>query len=234
MKIKKLAISTRKWLSRLFFRTNIDSRSRLHPFTSDFGYKRGTPIDRYYIEYAINEYSQHIQGCVLEVGDDTYTEAFSDTPPEKSYILNYTPITGNNVIVGDLTDYDSMPALNFDTFICTQTLNFIYDFPSAIETSYKLLNKGGVFLGTVASVCNISIYDDARWGDYWRFTLSGIKEAFARSKFEVLDLSCHGNLLAAKALLDGFTVEDFNDINLLEYVDPAYPVIISFLCRKTE
>lgn len=232
MNINKLAWSIRRGFSRLLFRADIDSSARLQPLSQNFGYERGTPIDRFYIEKAIQKYSQYIQGMVLEVGGDAYTREFSDTKPEDSFILNYTELAGTNVIVGDLSDYTSLPDVKFDAFICTQTLNFIYDFKSAINSSYELLNKNGYFIGTVASVCNISKHDDDRWGDYWRFTASGIKKAFMESKFEILDISCYGNVLAAKALLDGFVVEDFEDVNLLEHIDPLYPITISFLCRK--
>jgi hypothetical protein len=190
------------------------------------------PIDRYYIKQAIKNYSKYIQGPVLEIGGRDYTENYGNVDPNESFILNYVPMVGNNVIVGDLCDYPSLGGRKFQTFICTQTLNFVYDFKSAIDTSYKLLNHGGYYLGTVASVSNISKYDDSRWGDYWRFTRKGMEKILLDSKFEIIDIRGFGNILAAKAMFDGLVVEDFDQEELLEINDSGYPVIISFLCRR--
>ncbi len=232
MSIKKILQGIFGFLYRIIFRFNLDDQDRVTPMNDSFGYRRGTPIDRYYIQNAIKEYSKEIKGSVLEVGGNDYTMLYSNTSLKDSHILNYTHMDGNNVIVGDLTKHDSLKEQKFDTFICTQTLNFIYDFESAISTSYELLNNGGYFIGTVASVSNISKYDNDRWGDYWRFTEKGIKKALDNSQFQVIDLSGFGNVLAAKSMFDGCVIEDFKNLQLLDHVDPAYPVIISFLCFK--
>ena len=71
----------------------------------NFGYNRGLPIDRHYIGAALAKYSNYIKGPVLEVGGRIYSEKFSDVDPEDSFILNYVPMAGDNVIVGDLCDY---------------------------------------------------------------------------------------------------------------------------------
>src|SRR5688572_7108759 len=46
---------------------------RTTPTASDFGFARGGPVDRYYIESFLNKPRARIGGRVLEVGDDTYT-----------------------------------------------------------------------------------------------------------------------------------------------------------------
>ena len=233
MKIKKIISNLANIINRLLFRSRIDDRERTHPINDNFGYNRGTPIDRFYIRQAIDGYSENIKGTVLEIGGRQYTEAYSKTDPKDSFILNYIPMPGSNVIVGDLCDCSSLEGRKFDTFVCTQTLNFIYDFKSAIDTSYELLNAGGYFIGTVASVSNISKYDNSRWGDFWRFTKKGMEAVLAESKFEIIDIKGFGNVLAAKAMFDGFVVEDFDNNELLNFTDSGYPVIISFLCRRS-
>lgn len=232
MRVKNSISNLVKLFNRLIFRSQLDDQQRTSPINDSFGYHRGTPIDRYYIKQAIDSYSEHIQGSVLEIGGREYTENCGSVDPKHSFILNYVPMAGDNVIVGDLSDYSSLGSYHFDTFICTQTLNFIYDFKSAIASSYELLNPGGYFLGSVASVSNISKYDDSRWGDYWRFTKKGIEAALTSSKFEIIDVRGFGNVLAAKAMFDGLVVEDFDQQDLLEINDSGYPVIISFLCRR--
>ncbi len=40
------------------------------PINANWGYERGTPIDRYYIDGFMNKYASDIRGRVLEVGDN--------------------------------------------------------------------------------------------------------------------------------------------------------------------
>jgi hypothetical protein len=49
---------------------------RLTPLTRSFGYDRGQPIDRYYIEKFLGRQARDIAGHVVEIGDDRYTRQF--------------------------------------------------------------------------------------------------------------------------------------------------------------
>src|SRR6185312_2075371 len=49
---------------------------RTTPIASDFGYARGGPVDRYYIEGFLARHADDIRGRVLEVGDASYTHRF--------------------------------------------------------------------------------------------------------------------------------------------------------------
>ena len=42
----------------------------VEPISDDFGFDRGTPIDRFYIERFLRDNAAAIAGRVLEVGDD--------------------------------------------------------------------------------------------------------------------------------------------------------------------
>jgi hypothetical protein len=83
------------------------------------------------------------------------------------------------VIVADLSKPETLPEGKFDCFVCTQTLNFIYDVKGAIAGAHHLLKAKGVFLGTVAGYCTqVSRYDAARWGNYWRLSESTMGTPF--------------------------------------------------------
>ena len=49
---------------------------RLSPFSRQFGFDRGQPIDRYYVESFLQEHASSIRGRVLEIGDDFYSRQF--------------------------------------------------------------------------------------------------------------------------------------------------------------
>ncbi len=43
------------------------------PLSDDFGFSRGMPIDRHYIEAFLADHAADIRGRVLEIGDDAYS-----------------------------------------------------------------------------------------------------------------------------------------------------------------
>ena len=50
--------------------------ARTTPISTNFGFDRGLPIDRYFIEKFLNGNNQDIRGRVLEIGDNDYTARF--------------------------------------------------------------------------------------------------------------------------------------------------------------
>src|SRR5690606_16767017 len=49
---------------------------RVAPINRHWGWERGVPIDRHYIELFLEEHRASIRGRVLEIGDDTYSRRF--------------------------------------------------------------------------------------------------------------------------------------------------------------
>lgn len=204
---------------------------RLEPVSRCFGMDRGTPIDRFYIEQFLKKSASYIEGNILEVGDSVYAETFGKKI-NRIDILDVALENPKATIICDLTKHELLPQNMFDCFICTQTLNFVYDFRSAIQGSYYLLKKGGVTLTTVAAITQISNYDAQRWGDYWRFTPQGIKlafeEVFGRDNVEI---ESYGNSYAATAFLKGISKEEISE-RKLNYKDADYPIVITLVAKK--
>ncbi|MCT4665489.1 MAG: hypothetical protein N4A45_09680 [Flavobacteriales bacterium] len=201
------------------------------PISNQFGFDRGTPIDRAFIEYFLEKQHKHILGSVLEISESTYSLKYG-SQVTSSEILHYDDKNPNATIVGDLTKSETLPNNRVDCFICTQTLNFIEDFEKGIEGGYHLLKDNGVMLTTVAGLCQISRYDMDRWGDYWRFTDLSIKNAFERvfGKGNV-EIEIYGNVLAATSILHGITAEELTNEELF-YKDPNYQVTIGIKATK--
>ena len=72
--LKRLIMPARRLRGRLAM--SVGRISSADPLCRGFGYSRGTPIDRYYIERFLARQSLAIRGRVLEFGDDTYTRRF--------------------------------------------------------------------------------------------------------------------------------------------------------------
>jgi hypothetical protein len=224
----KIIRSIKKILAKPIVFTN----NSVHPITRDFGLSRGTPIDRYYITSFLQKNKEVVKGSVLEIAENTYTKQF-DSGVTSFEILHVDNSNRKATIIGDLTKPESLPEGNIDCFICTQTLNFIFDYKKAIEGSWKLLKKDGFFLGTVSGLSQISRYDMDRWGDYWRFTDLSIKMLF-EEYFGAgnVHIETFGNVFAANTNLQGIAVEDIEDIRLLDHKDNDYQITIGIRAQK--
>ncbi len=218
-------------VNRKIFSTNWKDFRTVKPISRIFGEDRGKPIDRYYIETFLSENKDLVKGTVLEIGDDYYSK-LNDSGITKQEILHFTADNSNATIVGDLTKKETLPHNLIDCFICTQTLNFIYDFKSAIEGIHYLLNKGGYALITLSGISQISRYDMDRWGDFWRFTPKSAKNIFSEIFGEEnVEVKSYGNVLAAISLLQGISVEELKEEELMFY-DKDYPVTITVKVKK--
>ena len=99
---------------------------RVTPIDPLFGFQRGTPIDRVYVEQFLGEHAADIRGHVLEIGAPEYTNLLG-RGVEKSDVLMATEGNPEATIVADLTNAPQIPDDTFDCAILTQTLQFIYD-----------------------------------------------------------------------------------------------------------
>lgn len=209
------------------------SLRRVTPISDTFGYDRGLPIDRYYIERFLQEHSGTIRGRVLEVGDSTYTSRFgSDAAVERADILDVRADNPRATIVGDLTEPDRFSADAFDCVICTQTLPYIYDVHSAVRTLHRILRPGGTVLATVTSVSRVWTKGDRLYGDYWRFTSRSSRLLFEQVfDSEQIAVESYGNVLAAASFLYGLATSELRR-DELDYNDPDIPLLIGIKARK--
>ncbi len=211
---------------------DLGSLDRVTPVSNVWGFDRGRPADRYYIEGFLADYRTDVHGRVLEVADNTYTVQFGGDRVSHSDILHDAPGHPRATLVADLSKVDQVPAARFDCVICTQTLHLIYDLSAAIQSLYKLLKPGAVLLLTVPGITAISREDMNRHGDYWRFTSAAVRKLF-EARFDEADLriKAYGNVYAATAFLHGLAVEEL-DQKKLDYFDRDYETLIAVRAEK--
>lgn len=215
-----------------FGRVRLGDLRRLSPVSRRFGFDRGSPIDRYYIDAFLSSHSQDIRGRVLEIGDDRYARKYGAGRITRTEVLHVEEGNPQATIVADLTRADHVPSDAFDCIIFTEVLEHVYDVPAVIRTLYRILRPGGVVLATFNGISQISRGDMNRWGDYWRFTnLSASRlfgEVFPRGHLTVVSF---GNVLAAVAFLHGLAAEELTRAEL-DYRDPEYQVTIAVRADK--
>jgi SAM-dependent methyltransferase len=213
-------------------RVSFGSLRRTEPVNREFGFTRGTPVDRFFIEKFLQAHAGDISGRVLEIGDDMYTVRFGRGKVERSDILHAVAGNPAATIIGRLDTGEGLPDGAFDCVILTQTLHCIYDVHGAVRNIRRILRPGGVALVSIPGITQISRFDADRWGDYWRMTPAAVKrlfsEAFAESD---LTLQENGNVLLAAAFLYGLVVEDLPG-SAMEVLDPDYPLVTCVRARK--
>ena len=203
----------------------------LEPVSRTFGFDRGKPVDRWYIERFLAERRADVRGAVLEVAEDTYTQWYGDAEVTQSDVLHHTG-TDVSTIVGDLTTGEGLPTAAYDCFICTQTLPFIYKVHAAVRGMHKVLKPGGIVLATVPGMSQISREDKRDWGDWWRFTSQGTRRLFEET-FDDVQVAAHGNVLSAAAFLYGYAAEELSEQELA-HRDDDYELVITVraTCRR--
>lgn len=202
---------------------------RTTPLSELWGFDRGTPVDRHYIEAFLEEHRGDIRGRMLEVQDSGYTDRFG-SGVEAREVLDVDPANPKATIVADLAAADAIPADAFDGFILTQTLHLIYEVRSALRHACRILRPGGVLLATLPSVSRIS--RGAADSDYWRFTPASagalFGEAFGPDRVTVRG---YGNVLAGIAFLSGMAREELSPEELAAR-DEHFPVIVGVRAVK--
>ena len=210
---------------------NMGDFDRVTPFNTQFGYDRGGPVDRYYIENFLEQQKSFIAGRVLEIGDNEYTLRFGGERIAQSDILHVDEKNPKATFVGDLSNAPHLPDNAFDCIILTQTLHLIYDYVSAIKTCYRILKPGGRLLLTVPGISHI---DQDKWKDIWlwSFTNTSISKILAEVfPTDKTTITTHGNVLVATAFLYGMGLPEIKK-KKMDYCDPHYQVIITACAIK--
>ncbi|MCU1294691.1 MAG: glycosyl transferase family 2 [Bryobacterales bacterium] len=200
------------------------------PISLAFGWDRGRPIDRYYIENFLAGRTADIKGRVLEVGDDAYSRRYGGSKITRQDVLHLDVKHPNASLVGDLTQPDVLPDRAFDCILVTQTLHLIFDLEQAVKRLHAALRPGGILLLTVPGISQI---DRGEWGDNWCWSLTAvsIRKLFEPHFGPELEIKAYGNVFAATAFLQGAALEEV-DRAKLDIYDPAYPVTITLRARK--
>lgn len=210
---------------------NLGSLNRTKPFSTQFGYDRGGPVDRYYIENFLEKNKSRIRGRALEIGDNEYTLRFGGNAVTQSDILHIDDSNKQATFIGDLSNAPQLPNDAFDCIVLTQTLHLIYNYKDALATCFRILKPGGTLLLTVPGISHI---DQGEWKDIWlwAFTQASIKRLLAEVfPTEHTTVDTFGNVLAATAFLYGMGLPEVKKAQLDE-TDPHYQVIITACAQK--
>jgi SAM-dependent methyltransferase len=238
--LRRLPAPARRALRRrLRRRVRFGSLRRLTPLSAVYGFDRGLPVDRYYIEAFLARFASQpgyaagaIRGRVLEVGGREYADRFGPGA-ERVDVLHGGPGNPEATIVGSLTDEECLPAGAFDCIICTQTLHVIFDTRAALRTLHRALKPGGTLLLTAPGITRSCLPDRDAWGDWWRFTSLSLRRLLDELfEAEGVHVEAYGNLLAATAFLYGLAADELRAAEL-DTRDRDFEVLIAARAVKS-
>ena len=211
-------------LRRLFRLHPLGGLRRTAPLSENWGYDRGQPIDRYYIDAFLAENRDDIQGKALEVKENLYVDRYG-TNVERCDVLDRDAENPKATIVADLSDQGALAPEQFDCIVLTQTLQYVADVPAAIKNVKGALRAGGVLLATVPGVARAD--EDPSGPSLWSFTHAGCQVLF-EDGFGAPNtaIRSYGNVLAAIAFLSGMARQELRPEELAVH-DVRFPVIVA-------
>lgn len=203
---------------------------RRSPVSRYYGYDRGTPIDRLYIDSFMDAHRADVHGAVLDIGDDAYTRRFGDGRVTRSDVL--APEAGAGypgaTVIGNLETGEGLPERSYDCFLLLETLSVIFDLRRAVAASHSLLKPGGVVLATSVGISP----KEPDWTDYWRLTPASMGRLFSeRFGAENVSVEAFGNVLSASAFLYGLAQEEMRRSDL-EHRDAAFDVTVAVRAQR--
>jgi SAM-dependent methyltransferase len=199
---------------------------RVEPFSTSFGFDRGTPVDRYYLDQFLERNRALITGRVLEVQVPSYTRRYGADVLE-SHTVDVNPAF-NATYTCDLADAPHLPPDHYDCFLVPNTLQHLARLEPALQTMLRVVKPGGTILASAAGL--LPLIPDG--GDYWRLSADGWRRVL-ESEWPRCDLAieAHGNCLAAVAAMYGLAQEELTS-NELDAHDARYPLLVTIRCRK--
>jgi hypothetical protein len=200
---------------------------RVSPFSSRFGFERGTPIDRYYMNTFLDQHAMDIRGDVLEIQSADTVRRFGHGLGRVD-TLDIDPAFAPTYCCDLAASGGVVPDASYDCFVLPSTLPFLKDLDGALHHAYRVLKPGGVILAPTPALGQI----DTDAIDYWRFTADGWREVGRRVWPECdVQVTSYGNCLAATAAVMGLACEELTPAEL-DVADPRFPVVVGIRCLK--
>jgi hypothetical protein len=199
---------------------------RTVPFSSTYGFERGTPIDRHYLHRFLSAHRDLITGDVLEIQGTSYTERFGhavaradsfDREPRfaPTYLCDFAHCAG------------IIPDHAYDCLLLPNTLPHFRELDRCLAHAARVVRPGGIILASAAGLLPLT-------GDvpeYWRMTPDGWRETLGAAwPAATLEITGHGNCLSAVAAQLGLALEELTEAEL-DVHDVRFPVLTTMLCH---
>ena len=205
---------------------------RTSPVSRDWGYDRGTPVDRHHIDQFLAIHSSDVRGTVLEVQENDLTLRFGGPRVERSDVVDLNEQNGAAALLADLRCAPHIPSDSYDCVILTQTVHVIDDMDAVLAEVHRVLKPGGIVLATLPAASRACL-EYGTGGDLWRVTADGAQTLFERSFDPAgVDVWRYGNVLTNVAFMYGLAAEELKPAEF-RTKDPYFTAVTGVRARKT-
>lgn len=189
------------------------------PLSGLWGWDRGRPVHRLYLDQFLNEFRADIAGHCLEFEAPMYAPRFGGDAVTQLDILHLDDTNPRATLVADLTRPNDLPSDRFDCIVCTHVLHVIFDVRRAVAELHRILRRGGVLL---VAVPHVSMADPELFTEYWRFTADGVAALLGEAfEAENVTIRSYGNSLTTAGDLRGLVTHEFTEAELSAH-DPRF------------
>lgn len=139
---------------------------------------------RYQLLELITKHASYVRGKTLDVGCGPvarYQRLFKNC----TEYIKMDIESGENVDVVGFAEAIPFPDSSFDSLVCTETIQDVFDLQKAFSEFNRVLRKDGILMVSSASI--FKQHDSSN--DYWRFTQHSFRKLATSARFtvEVLD-----------------------------------------------
>lgn len=199
------------------------SLKRTKPFSDCYGWDRGLPVDRWYIERFLERSKKLILGNAMEVRDADYVRRFGGDRVTRAHVVDIDPDNSKADLIADLCVPKSLPAEAYDSIVLTQTFHLLGDEDAALKNLWRALKPGGNLL--ITAPCLGRVDHEISDIDFWRYTPRGFEQRLtlslpAEAKIVV---EGHGNVLSGISFFMGLAAEELDERDLA-IDDPFFPI----------
>lgn len=199
-------------------RARVRLAAGIAPLSERWGWDRGQPLHRFYVEQFLSRHAADVRGRCLEFNDPLYTRQFGGDRVTSTDVIHVEAGNPLATIVADLTRPNDVPSDHFDCIICTHVLHVVPDLPAIARELHRILAPGGVLLVAVPQLSMAG----PEWHELWRFTPLGLRRVLEPA-FGPIEVEAFGNSLVAAAEIRGLVAAELSEREL-KAQDPRFAI----------
>ena len=198
---------------------------RLWPFSHRFGFDRGAPVDRYYLQQFVRSIRPVVRGRCLEIGGSLKNNWLYRFDVDEFRTLELEQSRVADDLVGDAADRGVLDPESWDSILAFHVLEHCPN-PFAVASNMcAWLRPNGHACIVVPCAQRVHNYP----GDYWRFMPDGLRVLFR--DFSEVNVSTYGNPLT---VVSNYLALSHTELLAedMDAVHPDYPVLACVVARK--
>lgn len=202
----------------------------VEPVSRSFGFERGKPIHRHYLESFLRDQAHLMRGHCLEFQNPGYCRRFGRDRPTAIDVLDLDAANPEATLVVDLTQPNDLEGGTFDCIVCVHVLHLVYEADVFAAELHRLLAPGGALLVAVPATSMV----DPDWTEFRRWTALGVKTLLGRCfDSDRVRVEAYGNSLSAAAEMRGLAADELTSRELAVR-DAQFPVEVCAVAVKSD